>query len=363
MTFGPLRGLEQDAIASYGSKVGDLAIYRILYASIVLLSEVPVASWLPLAPKAFFYPPLGPAALFTGTPPASVLLGLNVLLVVFVAMLIVGWKTTLASVGTGLTLLILKAWAYSLGKIDHDVFMVIVPLLLAFSGWGRALSIDARHRPPPGNAPVAQLPLALLALVVGFAMFTAGWAKITSGWLDPSMHATYGHLAKNYFFTGRETFAGRLALQVDSGWFWKAGDWSAVALEMGFLFGAVHRRSFRVWMAFATLFHLGVLLLFDIPFPTNPLTYAAFVGWTAVPAFRSVHFERHASARSWWLAFMAAVALGSGATLRGQSIANSLHLPFEELLVWAGAAGGLWYLGWTLLKPRAYHGSERLLVE
>jgi len=363
MTLGSLRVFERDAFASYGSKVGDLAIYRVLYASIVLLSEVPVASWLPLAPKAFFFPPLGPAAFFTGTPPASVLLGLNVLLVIFAAMLIVGWRTTLASMGTGLTLLILKAWAYSLGKIDHDIFLVVVPLLLAFSGWGRALSIDARRLPPPEDAPVAQLPLALLALVVGFAMFTAGWAKVTSGWLDPSVPATYGHLAKNFFFTGRETFAGRMALQVDSGWFWKAGDWAAVTLELGFLFAAVHRRSLCVWMALATLFHLGVLLLFDIPFPTNPLTYAAFVGYTAVPAFRSLHLEGRASARSWWLVLAAAVALGSVATLRGQSIANALRLPLEDVIVWAGAAGGLWYLGWTLLKRRAYHARELPLVE
>ena len=363
MTLGFLRVFERDAFASYGSKVVDLAIYRILYASFVLLGEVPVASWLPLAPKAFFYPPLGPAALFTGTPPASVLLALNVLLLIFVAMLIVGWRTTLASVGTGLTLMILKAWAYSLGKIDHDIFIVVVPLLLAFSGWGRAHSIDARYLPPPGNDPVAQLPLALLALVVGFAMFTAGWAKITSGWLDPSVHATYGHLVQNYFFTGRETVAGGMALQVDSGWFWKAGDWSAVALETGFLFAAVHRRALCVWMALATLFHLGVLLLFDIPFPTNPLTYAAFVGFTAVPAFRSLQLEGKASTRSWGLVLAAAVALGSVAVLRGQSIAKALHLPLPDLIVWAGAAGGLWYLGWILLKRRAYHAGVQPVTE
>ena len=363
MTLGSLRAFERDAFASYGSKVVDLAIYRILYASIILLGEVPVASWLPLAPKAFFHPPLGPAALFTEIPPASVLFGLNVLLLIFAAMLMVGWRTPLASVGTGLTLLILQAWAYSLGKIDHHIFFVVVPLFLAFSGWGRAHSIDARHLPPPGNDPVAPLPLALLALVVGFAMFTAGWAKITSGWLDPSVHATHGHLVQNYFFTGRETVAGRMALQVGSGWFWKAGDWSAVALEMGFLFAAVHRRALCVWMALATLFHLGILLLFDIPFPANLLAYAAFVGFTSVPAFRSLPLDGKASARSWGLVLTAAVGLGSVATLRGQSIANALHLPLKDLIVWAGAAGGLWFLRWILLKRRAYHAGVQPVME
>jgi hypothetical protein len=112
-----------------------------------LLLHVPVAAWLPLAPKAFFYPPLGPASFFTATPSGNVLLGLNLLLTALVSLLLIGWRTPLASVGTGVTLLILKTFEYSLGKIDHDIFLVIVPLLLAFSGWGRALSIDGRRHP------------------------------------------------------------------------------------------------------------------------------------------------------------------------------------------------------------------------
>ena len=40
MRLGSLRDVRRDALASYRSTVGDLAVYRILYASIILLSQV-----------------------------------------------------------------------------------------------------------------------------------------------------------------------------------------------------------------------------------------------------------------------------------------------------------------------------------
>jgi len=362
MTIRWLRAFEQEALASYVPKVGDLAIYRILFASFLLLLHVPVAMWLPLAPKAFFAPPLGPASFFTATPSASVLLGLNLLLVLLVSLLLVGWRTPLASVGTGVTLLILKAFEYSLGKIDHDIFLVIVPLLLAFSGWGRTLSIDSRRHPARPGEDADAWPLALLGLVIGFAMFTAGWAKVTTGWLDPTVDATYGHLARNYLFTGRETWAGGLALGIDSRWFWKPADWAAVALETGFLFAAIRRQWLCLWMALATLFHIGVLVLFAIPFSANVMAYGAFVGYTALPAFRSLP-TRTAQSTAWWIALAGAVALGAVATLRGETTANALHLPLDYIVIWVGAAGGVWYLGWILMRSRAYHEREAALVE
>jgi hypothetical protein len=140
---------------------------------------------------------------------------------------------------------------------------------------------------------------------------------VTSGWLDPTTDATYGHLARNYLFTGRETWAGGLALGIDSSWFWKPADWAAVALETGFLLAAIRRQWLCLWMALATLFHIGVLVLFAIPFSANVMAYGAFVGYTALPGFRSVHSPTARSASAWWIALAAASALGSLATLRG----------------------------------------------
>lgn len=325
----------------------DLAVYRVLYATYILLLIVPVAPWLSLAPAAFFRPPPGLAAMFTAVWPAGTLLALNLLLALFVSCLLVGWRTRLASIGTGLTLLVLNSWAYSPGKINHDIVLVLIPLVLAFSGWGQAFSIDtARGRDGVAAEP---WPMALLALLVGFAMFTAGWAKVTTGWLDPDVWATYGHLVLNYRFTGRETWAATWALSVESQAFWKSGDWAAVALEAGFLMVVVSRRAFCFTMALATFLHLGVLLLFDIAFSENLIAYAAFVRYTDVPLppfLTRVKSIPPSSLRIAFLVFGAALTLGLVATLRGRSTTSALHLPLDALVVWAGAAAGGWYFVW-----------------
>ncbi len=345
MIIKVIRAFEERAVGSYSSPAGDVAIFRVLYAAFVLCNGIPIAAWLPLAPRAFFDPPIGPAALFTATPPAIVLLGLNLLLALFAAMLLVGWKTGLASTGTGLTLIALDSWAYSLGKINHDILFVVTPLVLGFSGWGRTLSIDGIRNPLLASERVVAWPLALLALIVGFAMFTAGWAKATTGWLNPQLQCTHGHFVYNYLQTGRETWAGHLALRIDSTWFWKMADWSTVTLELAFLPAAIHRRSFRLILAVASFFHLGVLLLFDIPFSGNIVVYGAFVSYTALPFFRTLSTSEHQSRAKAvrFLLFLVALTLGLVATLVGVSVSGALHIRFDELIVWTGAAVGLAY--------------------
>jgi hypothetical protein len=358
MTSGRLRKFEAWALESYALRAVDLATFRIFYASFVLVAVVPIASWWPVMPRAFFNPPIGPAALFTAPPPPSVLLGVNALLSLFAAMLLVGWRTSVASAGTGLTLLALDSWAYSLGYIVHDILLVVTPLVLAFSAWGRARSVDAARRPSPARERAEAWPIALLALLVGFAMFTAGWAKATTGWLDPKLRCTYGFLVCNNRGAGRETWAMEWALGVDSDWFWKIADWLTVALELAFLAAAIHRRSFCLILAMASLFHLRALLLLDIQFAHNLIAFGAFVRYTEFPLFRtpikSSPFPRSKSA----VAFAATCAVGFAGTLGGRTAAEVLHIPLPEVAVWAGAVGGVAYIFWTLRgrkgHPRAH---------
>lgn len=345
MTSSAHQAFEARVVESYTLRPKDLAIFRILYASFVLVAVVPVAAWLPKAPQAFFNPPIGLAALFTSFATSGVLICLNLLLSLFAAMLLVGWKTGVASAGTGLTLLALNSWAYSLGKINHDILLVITPLVLGCSVWGRALSVDAVSRSPAAREREGSVPLALLALLVGFAMFTAGLAKVTTGWLDPEFRCTYGHLVVNYRFTGRETWAAKLALGVDWDWFWKLADWAPVFMELAFLPAAIHRRSFCLILAVASLFHLGVLLLFDIPFGVNLLAYGAFVRWTELPLLRTLsRVATHHSRPMTTFAFLAAFAVGLAATLGGRAANVALHFPLNSVVVWLGAAFGVGYI-------------------
>jgi hypothetical protein len=362
MTFRRLRIFEARAVGSYMLRVEDLAVFRILYASYILIAVVPIAEWLPLAPRVFLYPPLGLPALFTGPPPSRVLLILNVLLALVTAMLLVGWRTGIASAGTGLTLLALNSCAYSLGKINHDILLVVTPLVLGFAGWGRAFSADSAGRPPAAGEGAEAWPVALLALLVGFAMWSAGWEKASSGWLDPELLCTYGHLVYNYVFTGRETWAAKLLLRVDSAWMWKAADWATVALELAFLPAAIHRRLFDPVLAAAALFHLGVLSLFHIPFAVNIVVYGAFIPYTTLPFLRNLSGAICISRPVAVVTFVTAFALGLVAALRRETAVHVLSIPLDDIILLTGAVVGGGYVFQTLWGrgPGVVPPTERL---
>ena len=143
--------------------------------------------------------------------------------------------------------------------------------------WDRALSIDARRR--TFQTPAARWPLSLLALLVGLAMFTAGWPKAASGWLDPALLCAKGQLVSNYYAAERPTVVGHFMLTHGSAWFWKMMDWSTVAIELSFLPSAFSLRAFRTVATLAVFFHAGIHFSMDIFFYQNLLAYAMFVDW------------------------------------------------------------------------------------
>ena len=125
-------------------------------------------------------------------------------------------------------------------------------------------------------------PLSLMALMVGMAMMTAAAPKAASGWLDPRVHATQAHILLNVFVTGRSTWLAKHMLDVNSGVFWKFIDYATVLIEASFLLAVIRRRAFRVVLALACFFHLGIALSMEIVFTPNIMAYAAFVEWSAL---------------------------------------------------------------------------------
>jgi hypothetical protein len=311
----------------------DLGVFRVLYAGYILVGAVPVASWVSHVPQAFFRPPLGPAALLSSPPPAAVVLAGNLVLIGFAALLLVGWRTVPASFGTGFSLIVLKSWSYSFGKIDHDILLAVAPLVLGLSGWGNRYSLDARS----GRAALPRpWPLPLLALLVGFALFTAGWVKLTSGWTDPALNCTYGHLMHNFVVAGRDTWAARLLVGMRSDAAWKAADWSVVLLEVLFLPAALNRRMFCAVLAAAAVFHFGVMLAFDIRFAANVIVYGAFVRYADLPSLGRFVGQPDPTPR---LVPILALALALTGTVLGHTV-----LAVSGAVVTLGAAAGVWYL-------------------
>ena len=264
-----------------------LAFYRIVFAAFTLLVIAPghdlytdLHGFASL-PSSMFVPPPGPMMLFGGFPSvltAEVLLGaLNVCLVA----VLFGYRTRLFSIGTGLLLLTIFGFSYSAGKINHNFLFILVPIVMAFSNWGEAYSYDARFR--SGASPAAESwPLTLLVLLLGFAMFTAGFAKILGGWLDPETQAAYGHVVKHYVVRGRTDLLAPLAFRMDNGVFWEVQDYATVLFETGFLAAVAYPRLARTFAGLAVLFHFGVMLTMNIAFAFNLVVYAAFVDWDGI---------------------------------------------------------------------------------
>jgi uncharacterized membrane protein YphA (DoxX/SURF4 family) len=328
----------------YRASTMDLAIFRIIYALFMLLTVPPVAPWIARAPHAFFSPPVSLAVLFPDFPPAWLLTMLNLGLAALLSLLLVGWKTRMVSLGTAALLLVLKSFEYSMGKINHDILLIVIPLVMAFSTWGGAWSIDScAKQTSPEREERGQWCLSYLALLIAVGMLTAGWAKITSGWLDLSTHCTYGHLAFNNFVIGRDSLPARMALKLGPSPVWKIADWSAILLETGFIVAILKRRFWHWALIAAVLFHAAIWALFHIVFAANVLAYGAFVPFARLTGAIKLPVKRLASCVEsirgvGWVICGMSFGLTTWSVLIGRSSADILHFPVPELTVLLGVA-------------------------
>ncbi len=261
----------------------DLALFRIVFATAVLLTLTDVGA-VSDSPATEFAPPPGPMRLLTGVPPDAVLESIELGTALLAALLLVGLWTRTVSFLLALALMTGFGLTYSFGKVDHTIVLVLVPAIMGFSAWGSALSVDAGGRAPDsrGQPATAQWPVRMLAFTIGLAFVTAGVAKVRSGWLDVHNHATEGHFIRGFFNNGRDDWLGPLFLHLHVGPAWELVDWLTVALELGLLVSVLYWRTLRIGVAVAALFHLGVLLMMNIVFHANVIGYGAFVLWSTV---------------------------------------------------------------------------------
>ena len=263
-----------------------LAAFRIVFAAYVYLVVAPLHDvyasfgWIADLPDGLFTPPPGPMSLGRGFPDAAFFRVLETLLVFSLAALATGYRTRAASWTVGLCLALGYGFSYSLGKVNHNVLLVVLAPLMSFTHWGAAWSYDAVQ----GRAQreVQSWPVSALALLVGFAMFTAGVAKLGGGWLDLETAAAQGHVAKQFVVVGRRDLLAGFAVRTQAPLAWEFLDWATVVFELAFLPAALSERWTRILAALATLFHVGVMLTMNIAFTANVVVYAAFIDWDGV---------------------------------------------------------------------------------
>lgn len=266
----------------YRQSAQGLACYRILYVLLTLVFKgTPNYLWLATMPNYLYNPPLfSLGALLPGFPSYPFCFALTIGVAILYVFLLFGFRTRLTGLALFGLLLIGNSFSYSFGKISHDeLFALLLPLIMSFSGWGALYSLDAtRDRQPRTEG----WPITLLALLLGFAMLTAGLPKVQSGWLDPSSSAVQWYMVRRYYGFHSQDYLAPLFAQLQYPFFWEALDYGAVFFELLFLWTVVRRRWFQGFLVLAVGFHLANLLILTISFTANLLIYLLFIDWQPV---------------------------------------------------------------------------------
>jgi hypothetical protein len=253
-----------------------LGLFRIFWGIFVLLFVAPYSAWVGQVPQSFYNPPvLSVAFLFAGFPPYWLMLAGDLVRIWLVVLITIGVKTRVCTIVLCLLTFISTNFAYSFGKIGHDILLWAVALCLAFTDWGvtYALVPDRRINPK-----VAARALATAGVLIAFAMFTAGFDKALH-WINFDL-STSGFLCwfySGYYTLDRKLLLAPFVLKVPPQSI-KILDFAAVAFELSpFFFLFAGRAGWRAWILIATCFHLANALLLNIPFHIHVLVYLPFV--------------------------------------------------------------------------------------
>jgi hypothetical protein len=256
----------------------DLSLFRILYALFVLLT-LWRSDYAASLPPGVFDPPGGPFALLSSAPSGQVIWVLQASLCFALSALAIGWRTGLASVTAALLQILLYGIGYSFGKIDHTIFLPLVPLLFSFSAWGSNFSVDA-HRAGQKEAVHSWVPRCL-AIALGLGMMTAGLAKVRGGWLSWETQAAFSRLVNRQNVFNAPMGQLEFLKSIDHPVIWEILDYATVMLECGIIIAALLSwRTFYLAIASLTVFHFFVWPTMGILFPYNLPAYAAFVPWS-----------------------------------------------------------------------------------
>lgn len=257
---------------NYAPNPTAFGVFRILFACSIILKPARY-NWAAGLPGEFYNPGPGLQLIYGGVPSAWYVDGLQLLQYLTAVWLIVGWRTTAASIAVVVVHILGSSAIYSFGKVDHSILYDILPLFMAAAGWGARISIDSRSRPRETSG----YPLVLWSVVVAFAYATAAAAKFVSGWWSTAHYGAWSYVADGYLWGERSGVFARFALDHSNPTLWKLIDWATLFAE-GWLFIALLSPAlFRLGMIILPVFHLSVFLTLDIEFGLYVFVYGPFL--------------------------------------------------------------------------------------
>lgn len=272
--------LEKWLFQSYWLDPKALATVRMLFSGYYLFILTTRFDWLSQCPDSVFRPTPGLAAWLPGFPAPWVTDGLFALVVIASLLVFLGFQTRRASIAMGLAYFTYFILAQGIGKNDHALLIAVLPILMSFSGWGQAWSMDAARRSGPPQ--VQAWPMAFLALLIGFLWFTAGFLKVQGGWLRPHSSALLANVISGAVSTGHWSYFAESAIQEWPQGLLEALDWITVAFEMLLLPAAFFPKYFRIAIFAAISFHLATFALMGFDFTSFILCYSPLFAWSGI---------------------------------------------------------------------------------
>jgi hypothetical protein len=275
-----------------------LAIYRVLYCTLLItFVGLPSFTWINSNLNLFFDPPaISISNLFSGFPSANFFFLLSIINLISFALMFLGITSKSASIVFTVSSILGHNFWYSFGKIDHLLIWYSLPLFLCFAGWSDYYSITNKQ----GRGILTEekkqrigFILSLLALLIGFTMFTSGVQKIMGGWWKWDREAVRFHLISNYFTLQRTDFLAGFFLHLKSHVIWKFFDYAALIMELGFIVAVFRKAWFQLFLLSAFVFHVLVLLMFNIAFFSNVIAYMIFLNWDSIGSYYNQNIRVH----------------------------------------------------------------------
>ncbi|MBC3759365.1 hypothetical protein H7U19_13180 [Hyunsoonleella sp. SJ7] len=286
-----------------------LSFYRIVFGVLLLVFFLPSWSWVGGIPPSFFNPNIFSFAYLTGGYlPAIVYETADIIAIILIVMITLGIRARMALIGMFFISAIMYSYSYSFGKIDHNTsFLIFAYLLLALTNCGHEVALLKDKKLSEKTQSLAIL---IIALMICFGFFTAGISKFIR-WVDFDL-STSGFL---YWFNGQYFLANEPKMFLQAYVF----DIPLIVLEImdsvasifeisGIFFLLKSKRTWYIFLLLANIFHLSTLLILNIDFSLNLLTYGIFM---VTPMFYSWQFEakKGKGLTKWFVGIISLIAL------------------------------------------------------
>ena len=259
-----------------------LSLFRIffcLYA--IFIVGLPNYLWISTNHAIPFFPPeLSLGFLIRDLPPSFFFTIITVLIHLLFGFLLFGLLTRPVSISISILMLIGNTFKYSFGKIDHDIFFVLLPLLLCNSGWGNYFSLDKIRNSKTTKQRFFSV--RYIALLLGYAMFIAGVSKYLGGWLNLDSQAVYYHVFRYQTFTDTPPLASSFVIKYLNNNWSEIFDYLIVFFETGFLLAVSKPSIFRIFILLTLIFHFINSITLGIGFIGNIPLYILFIKWQKI---------------------------------------------------------------------------------